>query len=183
MNKEEKNKKIEIKPSFPCQIRELNLSCYGCCGRDFKDEKAVNKDLEINTYEFSLLDEYDKKELLTFRDRLSDNRWDLTPSGLCANLVDFGNGCVACPLHNLINEILPKKIYVAPNEDLRIGHCDENYECETLILWKQLSENQKEKYVEWLSNKKKDLNTYIYSMKNHEGILIKEFLDENYSNF
>ena len=175
-------KDIDVNKIFPCQIRELNLSCYGCCGREFGSKKEVEKDIDINTYEFSLLEEYDEKELLEFRDRLDNDRWALTPSGICANLIDFDDGCYACPLHNKIQELVPKSKFVAPEKDLRIGHCDENYECETFILWKQISDSQKEEYVKWLS-KKVPINHYDYSTKNIDGILIKEFLDENYSNY
>ncbi len=167
----------KIKPSFPCQIIVLNLSCWGCCGRKFKSKKEVEKDIEINTYEFSFLKKYDEKELLIFRDRLSKNKWDLTPSGICSNLIDFDNGCYACPLHNKINEIIPKEKFVTTNKDLRIGHCDEKYECETLILWKNFTKEQKEKYIKFLS-KKIPINHYEYSTKNLNGILIKEFLNE-----
>jgi len=175
------NKQIKIQPSFPCQIKELNLSCWGCCGREFGTKAEVEKDIDINTYEFSQLENYNDSELLKFRERLSDDRWALTPSGICSNLVDFDGGCYACPLHNLVGEIVDKKKYVAPKKDLRIGHCDENYECETLILFKQFSQDQKEKYVKWLSTKT-PINHYNYSTKNVKGVLIKEFLDENYPN-
>lgn len=171
------NKKTQI-PPVPCQIQQLSLSCYGCCGRDWKNKTQIINDLEKNTKEFESIKQKTTLNLLRFRDRLSDDPNELTPSGLCSNLVKFKNKCIACPLHPKINKLVSKKEYRYPNEklDLRINHCDVNYECETFIFWKLLTDKQKLEFVNWV--KKEKLQHFEYSQGNIDGTLIRKFLDE-----
>ena len=185
MEKKENNKisnnlnldNIDIENIYPCQLPFLNLSCYGCCGRDFKSEKEVKKDIKENTKEFNKIKQKSILKLLQFRDRLSENPDDLKPSGLCSNLVEFNKNCIACPLHPSIQKIVTKEKFIQPTKkDLRINHCDINYECETLIFWKTLTNEQKLKFIKWAS--KQNYTHYKYSVENIEGIAIRKFFEE-----
>ena len=184
MKKKENNKNqkinfenIDIKNIYPCQLPFLNLSCYGCCGRNFKSKEEVEKDIKENTNEFNNIKQKSILRLLQFRDRLSENPDDLKPSGVCSNLVEFNKNCIACPLHPLIQKIVDKKTFLQPTKkDLRINHCDINYECETLIFWKTLTDEQKLKFIKWTA--KQNYNHYKYSVDNIEGIAIRKFFEE-----
>lgn len=168
-----------------CQLKKNDgkiISCYGCCGRDFKTQKEIEKDIDKNTSVFKFIKIPSTLRLLIFRDRLSENPDDLNPSGICSNLVKFDDGIIACPLHKDINKLVSKKEFLAIHKkDLRYNHCDVNFECETVLIWQKLSENQRTEYLEWL--KSRSLDTYNYSVKNVYGDLIKEFMDENYNNW
>lgn len=173
---------ININKIFPCQIKELNLSCYGCCGRNFKSKDAILKDLQTNSDDFKKIITPSTLRLLQFRDRLSENPDVLTPSGLCSNLVDFGDNCIACPLHYKVNEIVSKKKFLAIHKkDLRFTHCEVGYECETFIFYKNFNETKKREYIQWLSNKKYDTDLYLYSTENLKGNIIRKFMDEKES--
>ncbi len=173
----DKKIKENIDNIFPCQLPFLKLSCFGCCGRDWKNKNEILKDLKENTKEFNSIKHKSIIKLLEFRDRLSSNPDDLKPSGLCSNIVDFGNNCIACPLHPKINEIIDKKTFLFPTKkDLRINHCDVNYECETLTFWKIMKKQDKIEFIKWIEKKK--YSNYQYSIENVEGISIRKFLDE-----
>jgi len=173
------NNNIDINKLFPCQIPHLKLSCYGCCGRNFKSKEEVENDLKLNTSDFNKIKTPSTLRLLQFRDRLSDNPDIVTPSGLCSNLVDFKDNCIACPLHYKINEVVSKEKFLAIHKkDLRINHCDVNYKCETFIFWELFNEQQKKDLINWLSTKDYDKDLYQYSMDNIDGKLIKKFMDD-----
>lgn len=160
-----------------CQIPKFNLSCWGCCGRGFRSQKDVERQIEKNTFEFKKIKVPSSIRLLMFRDRFSDDNWDVSSSGVCSNLVKFKNGVYACPLHKYINDLVSKKEFLAIHKkDLRWEHCDVNFECESVILFDNLSDDIKEEYIEWLSNHK--FNHYEYSIGNIEGTSIRKFLDE-----
>lgn len=170
---------IDVNKIMPCQIPELKLSCYGCCGRDFKSKEEILKDLKLNTLDFKKIKTPSTLRLLQFRDRLSENPDDLMPSGLCSNLVDFGGNCIACPLHYAINQVVLKEKFLAIHKkDLRFNHCDVNYECETFIFWNLFTEKQKKEFIEWISNKHYDEDLYLYSIENISGAVIKKFMDD-----
>ncbi|NQZ84884.1 MAG: hypothetical protein HRU03_04125 [Nanoarchaeales archaeon] len=171
---------IDLMESYPCQLRHLNLSCYGCCGVKFSNQEDVESDIWLNTQDLNKIrkNEIDKlsndEKLQKFRDRFAND--EVSPSGVCLNLTEFGNGCTACPLHPLVNEIVDKKETVAPNSDLRVGYCDTKYECDTLKSWELMQLSQREKFVEFV--KSKNYSNYDYSMKNDSGELIKEFISK-----
>jgi len=160
-----------------CQIPELKLSCWGCCGRDFTNREDIEKQIKINTFEFKKILIPSSLRLLVFRDRFSENCWDVSKSGLCSNLVKFNNGVHACPLHKDINKIVPKNEFLQiSKKDLRCDQCDVNYKCETAIWFDLFSESQKKEYVQWLSEQ--NFDHYEYSIGNVEGKIIRKFLDE-----
>ena len=170
-------------PPVPCQIPELGISCYGCCGRDFKSKEEVERDLKLNTQDFKSIQHPTKYKMLLFRDRLSPDPDIVTPSGLCSNVVQFNSTCTACPLHPLINKLIEKKKYNYPfnkkkhssqKRDPRFGYCDVNYECATFKYYAHFNELQRKEFIEWVKEQK--LDNYTYSMKNGDNILIHEFM-------
>ena len=165
-------------PKTPCQIPELKLSCWGCCGNNFKSREKVERDIEQNTIDFNeiILDESTEEKLIEFRDRYDG--YDLSPSGLCLNLIEFESGCLACPLHKMINKIVSERGFNPPKNDLRIIPCDVNYECKTFKLWKIFPQSQKKEYINWLIKERKSLNHYNYSLGNHDGVFIEKYLKE-----
>lgn len=162
---------------LPCQISHLNLSCFGCCGRDFKSKKLVLEELKKNTLEFNNIKIKSTLRLLHFRDRFSSNPWAVTKSGLCSNIVEFENGIIACPLHPKINEVVSSKFFNLPNKklDLRIKHCGVDYQCDTFNQWLKMTDVDREKLVLWIEKQK--FENYEYSVENGEDRLIKNFLD------
>lgn len=180
------NPEKESLPIIPCQIPELKLSCYGCCGRDFKDKKSIKRDLKLNTEIFNRIkNKPTQYKMMGFRDRFSENPDDVTPSGLCSNAVEFNSGCIACPLHPLINKIVEKKEYNFPFNkskhasklrDPRFNYCDVNYECTTYKYFKHFSKSQIQEFVKWVKENK--YNNYTYSMENGDNILIHKFMKE-----
>jgi hypothetical protein len=180
LEKNENVDELNLMESYPCQLKDLNLSCYGCCGVDFGDECDVEGDLFLNTSDFNKIKSdnenlNNEEKLKKFRDRYDDSQ--VGASGVCMNLVDFGGGCEACPLHPFINKIVSKEQTVAPSSDLRVGYCDTKYECETVKFWNYMKIDQRKEFFEFV--KSKNFSNYEYSMKNESGELIKEFLSRN----
>lgn len=165
---------------FPCQLSELNLSCFGCCGRDFKSKKEVDKDLEKIKKNFDKIRFKSSFRMTVFRDRLNPDPDVLMKSGICSNVVKFDSGCIACPLHPKINSLIKKEEYRFPykkNIDPRINYCDENYQCLTFKYYEKFSVEQKKIFILWVKNKGYDY--YKYSKENGENKLILEFLNDN----
>jgi len=168
---------INYEKLLPCQIPHLNLSCFGCCGRNFKSKHLILKQLNNNTNEFNSIIIKSTLRLLQFRDRLSEIPFAVTESGLCSNIIKFKNGIIACPLHPKINEIIPNKEFNYPNKklDLRINHCDVNYECETFKVWLKMTIKERKKLIKYIEKQKFD--NYNYSIQNGDDLLIKNFLN------
>ena len=162
-------------PVVPCHIKELNISCFGCCGNNFSSKKEIIKDVILNTKELTQQGkDLDKQKLTDFKNRFGgDNALSL--NGLCYNLVDLGSGCLGCPLHDKVKYILPadSDITINNDEDLRVGHCDVNEECETFSAWKFMSDKEKKEFVAFV--KKFEFDTYSYSVENGAEILFKMY--------
>ncbi len=175
------NEKVNLMESYPCQLRHVGLSCYGCCGVDFTEKEDVETDLELNNIDFnkamSEKDLSNEEKLKKFRDRYTDDQ--VGSSGVCMNLLDFGSDCEACPLHPFINKIVDKSKTVAPNSDLRVGYCDTKYECETLKFWSFMPLSQREEFVEFV--KAKNFSNFEYSMKNESGSNYASTTDVNFT--
>ena len=169
-------KELDYSKMLPCQLPHIKLSCWGCCGDEFQSKKEVENDIKINTYEFNLIKNPSVKDLIDYKTRFHKDPNALTPSGICSNLVNFGDGCYACPIHPKINDVVPKEIYTLPKEfvkkDIRINYCADKYECITFKIWKTLTNEQRKKYIDWIE--KQNLDHYDYSLKTHEGDFLKE---------
>ena len=160
--------------SYPCQLKDLNLSCYGCCRNGISSSNQIKTDLLQNNIDFKkyFLDrEMSSDNLVKFRNRYSIK--ETLNSGVCRNLVDFGSGCVACPLHPFVNSIVSKVKTIAPKEDLRVGFCDTKFECDTLKVWSTMNLSKRKQFIRFLESKK--LNNHSYSMSNIDGNLIQEY--------
>ena len=55
---------IDLMESYPCQLRHLNLSCYGCCGVKFSNQEDVESDIAS----FTLLKELKGSTFKSFYD-------------------------------------------------------------------------------------------------------------------
>jgi hypothetical protein len=168
------NEQQNLMEVYPCQLKNLNLSCYGCCRNGVSSKSQIKLDLKENNIDFK---KYflDKKmsvdNLKKFRNRYSIK--ETLSSGVCRNLVDFERGCVACPLHPFVNSIVDKSKTIAPKEDLRVGFCDTKFECDTLKFWSTMNLVQRKQFIRFLESKK--LNNHEYSMSNIDGNLIQEY--------
>jgi len=142
--------------SLLCQ---WNGGCMGCCGNNYPSVKLVARAISDNTREFNSCDSASENDLLRFRDRaLATN----LRYGVCRNLI-VREGKMLCPLHPLLNK----------GKDLRIGHCDVDYFCETALVFAQWNDLKKKNFLEFIDLKK--LNNISYSLKMVEGELLNEF--------
>lgn len=140
-----------------CQIEEMNLSCMGCCGHDFKTREELEEALRKNTLTYK--EAKDKKEW----GRRSPNF--VRPCGLCYNIIKVDNK-VFCPLHPSRND----------GEELRDADCEFDYMCETFKKFKLWDEDKQKAFIEFLKPKK--LDWYEYSMGMDSSSLLKEFEEE-----
>jgi hypothetical protein len=166
-------------PKFPCQIPDLKLSCWGCCGRCYKSKNQVESDIKINTKKFFKLGKMPSTiRLLQYRDRFDPDPWKVKSSGICSNLVYFGENIYACPLHPFINELIDEKKYkLLTKKDLRYKYCDVNHECDTFVFWKTANDIEKRKLLEWIKKQKYD--HYNFSIENVDGVLMTRYRKEN----
>jgi hypothetical protein len=134
-------------------------SCMGCCGYDWK-EKDIKKAVDDNTEE--LIQIRDKS---VFRDRADKD--DLKPCGACRNIVMLDEKTVGCPLHPVLNN----------GVDLRKGHCDTNFWCETMKWFRKLDRKTQERFISFVDKQKPDWVTY--SMGMDSGTFMQSFLGKN----
>ncbi len=158
-------------PKYPCHIKELNISCFGCCGNNFSSKKDIEEDIRLNTEELVFFGKIlNTKKLKLFRDRFQgDNALSL--NGLCYNFVDFGF-CQACPLHPQLN-LLELNLNIKNKFDLRISHCNIDEECDLFKRWKLILDSEKISFLNWLKNNNYD--SYDYSVENGKDILYEKF--------
>ncbi len=141
---------------------QLNGGCMGCCGHDFGSKEQMQQAITENTQEFNTAHPQTEQQFLTFRDRA--HPFDLR-YGVCRNLIEE-KGCHLCPLHPTRHR----------GKDLRIGHCDTNYLCQTATLFAGWNTQQQEAFIHFIEAKKIDHLTYSIAMDNNT--LLKEFLDQ-----
>ena len=140
-----------------CQFKQ---GCFGCCGNNYTSEKDVVNTIWKSTGELKLSSS--PKE---FRDRFPKEL--VSSSGLCKNFVKFEDGNFGCGIH-------PARVGLP---DLRIGHCDHDYLCQTMRTYLSWDDNQKQKFLDWLE--KNNLSLYDYSLGMDEGTLLTQFQNEN----
>lgn len=131
----------------------------GCCGYDFEPKEKIKQAIFKNTLEFKNADPQTEKQFLQFRDRRPSR--DLR-NGVCRNLVEE-KGCFLCPLHPARHQ----------EKDLRQGHCDTEYFCQTAKEFENWSEEKKKKLILFIEEKKLDNLDYSIQMDNNS--LLKEF--------
>lgn len=166
----EQNNLMEL---YPCQLKFLKLSCYGCCRNGVSSRSLIEEDIIFNNVDFEeIYSKYESNDtLIKFRDRYKIT--EVRASGVCRNLVKFEDGCLACPLHPKINAVVSSNEIIAPSSDLREGFCKTTFECSTVKFWNYMNLVEREAFVEFL--KSKNLNNFEFSMRNISGELIKEF--------
>ena len=163
-----------IMNSYPCQLKDLGLSCYGCCRNGVSSSFSVEKDILENNSDFKKIyldSDMSEENLKIFRDRY--NIKETLSSGICRNLVDFEGGCKACPLHPFVNSIVSKSKTIAPSSDLRVGFCDTKFECDTVKSWSTMNLIQRKQFIRFLESK--NIKNHEYSMSNIDGNLIQEY--------
>ncbi len=138
-----------------CQYKQ---GCFGCCGNHYTSEKDVVNTIWKSTEE--LKTSSSPKE---FRDRFPKEL--VASSGICKNFVKFEDGTHGCGIH-------PARVGLP---DLRIGHCDENYLCQTMRIWLSWDDKAKQKFIDWLDGQYFSL--YTYSMGMDQGTLLKEYIE------
>ncbi len=144
-----------------CQLKELELSCFGCCGNDYSNKKKLMRDIRKNTYEF-----HKSKSIKSFMTRTKD----LRASGICANLV-FKDGKFFCPGHPALHH---GKDYRAVDPD-----CEKDADdgCKTYILFQTWGKEKQKQFLDFIKSKK--LDSYTYSINMDNDSLLKEFEKKN----
>ena len=138
-----------------CQMPELGLSCFGCCGNKYANKRKLMRDINKNTLEFD-----NKKSTGDFMSRTTH----LRSSGICANLI-FKNDIFYCPGHPAINS---GRDYRNLDPD-----CDKDFLCKTFGLFQQWDEAKKQRFLAYIKEKKPD--SFTYSIKMDNGTFLKEF--------
>jgi len=138
-----------------CQLKELGLSCFGCCGNSYSNKKKLMRDIKKNNLEFD-----NKKSLTKFMSRTKE----LRSSGICANLV-FQDKKFFCPGHPALNN----------NRDYRNldPDCDKEYVCKTFGLFQEWSKEKQKQFLDFL--KEKIFDSFSYSIRMDNNSLLKEF--------
>lgn len=136
----------------------LKGGCFGCCGNNYGTEKELKQAIVQNTLEFKEISPQTEDELVQFRERYE---FDNLLQGLCRNLIEE-KGKLLCPLHPARNKT-----------DLRIGHCDQNFLCDTAKKFRQWDKEKQIKLVQFINAK--ELTNIQYSLQMVSGKLLDEF--------
>jgi len=143
--------------SILCQ---QNGGCMGCCGHDYPSAEKIAEAIEINNQEFHQADLKTDEDFLKFRDR--NKLYDLR-FGVCKNLITLKSGCFGCPLHPSLHN----------GKDLREGHCDINYLCQTAKTFDKWPAEKQHAFLNFIKNK--HLNPIQYSLQIDNDSLLNEF--------
>ncbi len=175
-NQEQTNQRSNNHFTLLCQ---QNGGCMGCCGHDFLSTEKMNDAIHQNTLEFQQANPQTTPEYIKFRDRASvfDLRF-----GVCRNLIKLNNSLnsnkndrnpntkdlntflqLGCPLHPVLHN----------NIDLREGHCDIHYLCDTAKSFATWTKEKQQEFISFIHSKKLDNITYSILMDN--GQLMTEF--------
>lgn len=141
---------------------QLNGGCMGCCGFDFPSKEKVAEAIKKNTLEFNFVNPLSEIEHLAFRERRAP--MDMR-DGVCRNLIQE-EGCFRCPLHPARHQ----------GKDLRIGHCDTEYLCNTAKSFAIWDAEKQQAFLAFIERKK--LDNISYSILMDKGILMREFKRE-----
>jgi hypothetical protein len=139
---------------------QQNGGCMGCCGHDFPNKEKIDEAIHQNTLEFQEANPQTTQEYTAFRDRASvfDLRY-----GVCRNLIKLENQQLGCPLHPVRHN----------NIDLREGHCDIDYLCDTAKTFATWNREKQEQFLAFIQLKK--LDNITYSIEIDTGKLLIEF--------
>lgn len=134
-----------------CQLE--HLSCFGCCGHDWKEKKEVLTQISENTKKF---------EELPIEIFIKESENNLSDSGGCKSLV-YKNGKIVCALHPLQNK----------GKDLRDMNCKKEYLCETFKQFLTWDKKKQKKFIDFILDK--EIDHYEYSMGMDSDEFLKEF--------
>jgi len=141
-----------------CQMPEIGLSCFGCCGNNYANKKKLMRDINKNTLEFD-----NKKSTSQFMTRHKE----LRSSGICASLI-LKDDKFFCPGHPAINS---GRDYRNLDPD-----CDKDFLCKTFGLFQHWDEDKQKKFLEFLKEKKDSgMDIFTYSIRMDNNSLLKEF--------
>jgi hypothetical protein len=138
-----------------CQLTDLKLSCFGCCGHDFAEKPVLRRDVKINTE----LCTRHKDDL----ESLKETSKELRLSGICKFLIFLDDSMIGCILHPACNK----------GEDKRKDHCDIDFICTTKREFESWEAEIQERFIEYV--KSKDLDFIDYSIKMAKGNLLGGF--------
>lgn len=142
-----------------------DLTCMGCCGRDYKPRKELEDGIYKNTLEFKKI-----KDRPTFIKR-KDAEY-LRSCGVCRNIIftDETKTKVCCPVHPAFNE-------PGDTTDLREGHCEIEYLCKVSFLYDLWDKDKQKAFIKFIQ--KKNLDWYTFSIGMDNDSFVDEF-DGNY---
>ena len=142
-----------------CQLKELRLSCFGCCGNDYENKRKLMRDIRKNTLQFE-----NSKSIKQFMSRTKN----LRSSGVCANII-YKDGKFYCPGHIAIHK---SKDYRDLDPD-----CEKEHLCKTCYLFNTWGKEKQEQFLDFIKSKK--LDSYTYSIRMDNNSLLKEFEKKN----
>jgi oligoribonuclease (3'-5' exoribonuclease) len=141
-----------------CQLKDLGLSCFGCCGNSYGSRKKLHNDIKKNTLEFN-----SKKSITHFMSRTKD----LRSSGICANLI-YTDKTFYCPGHPALHS---GRDYRNLDPD-----CEKDFLCKTFGLFQQWPKQRQNQFLEFLKEKVSNgMASFDYSIKMDDGSLLEEF--------
>ncbi|MBL7055766.1 hypothetical protein ISS07_02530 [Candidatus Woesearchaeota archaeon] len=141
-----------------CQLKDLNLSCFGCCGNTYSNKKKLLNDIKKSSKEFE-----NKKSITQFMTRTKH----LKESGICANLI-FKNDKFYCPGHPTLHN----------GKDFRNldPDCDKNFLCLTFSSFQTWDKKKQKEFLEFIKKKVSNgMDSHAYSINMDNGKLLKEF--------
>ncbi|MCH8328791.1 MAG: hypothetical protein IIB81_00170 [Nanoarchaeota archaeon] len=144
-----------------CQIEELGLSCFGCCGNDYDHKKKLVRDIRKNTLQFN-----NSKSIRSFMTRTTE----LRSSGICANVV-FKDGKFFCPGHPALHHGKDRRSLDPDCER------DKDDGCKAYILFQKWNKEKQKQFLDFIKSKR--LDSYTYSIKMDNDSLLKEFEKKN----
>ena len=138
-----------------CQLKELGLSCFGCCGNSYSNKRKLMGDIKKNTLEFN-----NSKSIVSFMSRIRG----LRESGICASLV-LKDEKFFCPGHPILHG----------GKDFRDidPDCHKDHLCRAFSLFQTWDKEKQQKFLDFLESKK--LDSYAYSIKMDNNSLLEEF--------
>ena len=142
-----------------CQLNELGLSCFGCCGNNYSNKKKLMHDIKKNTIQFK-----NAESLSSFMSRTKE----LKSSGICANLV-VKEGNFTCPGHPALNH---GRDYRNLDPD-----CEKEFVCKTYGLFQTWDNIKQRKFLDFLKSKKFD--NFSYSIRMDNDSILKDFEKKN----
>ncbi len=134
-----------------CQLG--NLSCFGCCGRDWTTEKEVLLQIGINS---------DVYKHVSREDFSRRGEKVLSDCGGCKSLIKKDDR-VVCGLHPELND----------GKDYRDKVCEKNYLCNAFKKFMKWDKKKQDKFVKFILKKK--LSNWDYSIGMDSDSFLKEF--------